>query len=111
MNKNSGHELSALDLFKFPSLRKLAILGFVLHFLLYYLFGAPELVLSKYSLSIFMNSSILGFAEIMGSLVCILCIEVCPRRMTIFITSGLQVLVLAAILFVAPCVNTQCNIE
>lgn len=74
------------DLVRYDSLRKIFILSFILHFVTNYQFMAPELVLADYSLSVYLNGSLIGFSELLGCILSYFIIDSYPRKKMIFST-------------------------
>ena len=54
--------MSVWDLFRYESLRVPTLCSLGMHFFVAYQFNATELVLKDYSLSIYLNGSLIGFS-------------------------------------------------
>jgi hypothetical protein len=79
MNSKGKHDylISIFDLFRYSSLRFITILSIVIHLLISFQFLAPGLALKDYSLSIYTNSTLLGFSELLASIVCYFIVDCC----------------------------------
>lgn len=78
------------DLVRYDSLRRIFIISFMLHFVTNYQFMAPELVLADYSLSVYLNGSLIGFSELLGCIISYFIIDSYPRKKMILLTEAVS---------------------
>lgn len=88
----------------------MALVSLVLHYATSFQFNAPEIAVRNYSLSIYTNAVVIGFAELVGSIACYFIVDDYPRKTAIYITQAICIITSAAVFFFFACTDGSCSL-
>lgn len=85
-NERQKHNftISVIDLFRYDSLRNITVVSLILHFLISYSFNLPQMVVKDYAIGVHWGSIILGFSEVLSSLLCLIVINLMKRKTALY---------------------------
>jgi hypothetical protein len=66
-------------------------------------FNAPELALSNYSLSIYLNGAFIGFSEVAACIVSYFIVDLYRRKTVVYITEGISLAIAVPIFLFCSC--------
>lgn len=98
-------------MFRYDSLRTLTIVSFVVQYVISFQFAAPELAIRNYSLSIYTNGVVIGFAELAGSVLCYFIIDHYERKKVIYITEAICIATSVSVFLFFSCSSDTCSIQ
>ena len=100
---NQQHKISALDLFRFESLRVPTLLSLGMHFCIAYQFNATELVLNDFEMDFYLNGVILGSSHFFATIAALYGVNECPRKLGIIGSEVVAVGLGLVLLIGLPC--------
>lgn len=92
-----------LDLFKYPSVRNKMLLIILLGLFVQFNFDGPELMISEFSLSVYMNGFILGISEVFSCIIGYLMVDDFERRKMLATSTIIGILIGLPIAFISNC--------
>ena len=101
-----GSSASMSDLFYYPSVRNKMLLIIFLGLFVQFNFDGPELMLTEFSMSVYMNGFILGISEVFSCILGFLMVDDFPRRKMIWVATAVGICICIPVYLVTDCKNS-----
>ena len=100
LQTSDKNKFNICDLFRFPSLRKVNILGMVMVSIIMFLFFAPVLMIDKFQLNIYVNGAVNGISETLSYPMSYFLIPRVPSKTLSYATFALSAVCAIILIFI-----------